>query len=133
MIYALDTNIVSYVVNGSVALAQKLRAVTAVGNKAVLPLMVYYETKRGLLSSKATAKMQKLDTLCMQLAIPKLTQADMNTAANIYTERRRIGRPIDDADLLIAAQCITNGYTLVTNNTKHFEGIDGLKFVNWVE
>jgi len=39
---------------------------------------------------------------------------------------------IEDADLLIAAQSLNRGYTLVTNNLKHFEGIDGLKLINWV-
>jgi len=36
-----------------------------------------------------------------------------------------------DADIFIAAHCIVNDYTLVTDNTGDFERIDGLKFVNW--
>jgi len=39
---------------------------------------------------------------------------------------------IEDADLLIAVQCILNGYTLVTNNVKHFKDIDGLVIENWI-
>ena len=52
-----------------------------------------------------------------------------NTAYGIY----RNGQPFDDVDLMIAAFCITNDYTLVTNDTRHFEHINGLKFINWRE
>jgi tRNA(fMet)-specific endonuclease VapC len=38
---------------------------------------------------------------------------------------------IGDADILIAAYCLVNDYTLVTNNTNDFNRIDGLKLVNW--
>ncbi len=54
-------------------------------------------------------------------------------AARIYAEHRRQGNPIEDADLFIAAYCIANSYTLVTNNTKHFENIDELHMANWAK
>jgi len=63
MIYALDTNTISHVVNGNIALADKLESVTSSGNKVVIPLMVYYEARRGLSANKATAKMRLFDTL----------------------------------------------------------------------
>jgi len=57
----------------------------------------------------------------------------MDMAADIYAIRKRLGQPIEAADLLIAAQCLSHGYTLVTNNTRHFEGISGLRLDNWVK
>jgi predicted nucleic acid-binding protein len=37
-----------------------------------------------------------------------------------------------DADIFIAAHCIINGYTLVTDNTSDFQRIGcGIKIVNW--
>ncbi|MCL2054552.1 MAG: PIN domain-containing protein [Oscillospiraceae bacterium] len=131
MIYALDTNIISYVLNGNADLAEKLNAVTQSESKVIIPLMVYYEVRRGLLANGATAKTRLFDNLCTRLGIHNLTKADMNTAAAIYADRKRKGAPIDDSDLLIAAQCSANGYTLVTHNTKHFEGIGGLTIVDW--
>ena len=132
MTFALDTNIISYVINGNTALASNLESVTQSGDIVVIPLMVYYEAKRGLLANNATAKMQVFDKLCLQLNIQDLTVSDMNTAAAIYADRKSKGKMIDDSDLLIAAQCATQGYTLVTHNTKHFEDIDGLQVVDWV-
>jgi predicted nucleic acid-binding protein len=132
MIFALDTNIISYVLNGNLDLAEKLESVTKSGDNIVIPLMVYYEVKRGLLANNATAKMKVFDKLCLRIYIHNLTIFDMNTAASIYADRKSKGRVIDDSDLLIAAQCVTQGYTLVTHNTKHFEDIDGLLVVDWV-
>jgi len=133
MIYALDTNIISYVLNGDAVIAGKLNAATQSNVEIIIPLMVYYESRRGLLANNATKKIQVFEKLCKQLSIIDLTAADMDTAATIYAERKRNGKPIDDGDLLIAAQCVTKNYTLITNNVKHFKDIDGLLFENWLD
>jgi len=57
----------------------------------------------------------------------------LDIAANIYANKKHHGNLIEDADILIAASCIAHGYTLVTNNERHFAGIDGLCVVNWVK
>jgi tRNA(fMet)-specific endonuclease VapC len=44
----------------------------------------------------------------------------------------RQGTPIGDFDALIAAHALTLDLTLVTNNTKHFSRVDGLRMDNWV-
>jgi predicted nucleic acid-binding protein len=36
-------------------------------------------------------------------------------------------------DVLIAASAITNRYTVVTANIRHFSRIKGLQFENWLE
>ena len=54
-------------------------------------------------------------------------------AACLYGDTRKAGTTIDDADLIIAAYCLIRGYTLVTDNTRHFEQIRGLQIVNWIE
>jgi predicted nucleic acid-binding protein len=50
----------------------------------------------------------------------------------IYIRLRKSGIIIDDADILIAAYCIQNNYTLVSNNMKHFEGMENLQVENWI-
>ena len=132
MIYALDTNIISYILNGNTVLNDKLNAVIKSGSKVVLPLMVYYEVRRGLLANNAANKLHLFSNLCARLKINNLTISDMNKAADIYAKRKLAGTMIDDSDLLIAAQCVINNYTLITNNEKHFKGIDGLNTENWI-
>jgi predicted nucleic acid-binding protein len=41
------------------------------------------------------------------------------------------GNRLDDFDLIIASCAMAHNLTLVTNNTKHFQRIDGLKLANW--
>jgi len=45
-------------------------------------------------------------------------------------QRQRAGRPIDTADAQIAAIALAAQLTLVTRNTKDFEGIEGLDVFN---
>jgi predicted nucleic acid-binding protein len=49
-------------------------------------------------------------------------------AAVIFRSAQRAGRSIEQNDALVAATCISRGCSaLVTRNTRHFEGIRGLK------
>ena len=45
---------------------------------------------------------------------------------------RKVGKPMhDEFDLLIGVTSIENKLTLVTDNTKDFERLDGIKLENW--
>ena len=131
MTYALDTNIVSYILRGNSTVIQRMIRESELENIIVIPLIVYYEIKRGLVSSGATVKLDAFESLCANFDVNNMNTHDMDTAATIYAENKRKGSPAEDTALLIAADCIANGYTLVTNNVKHFEHTDGLRFVNW--
>ncbi len=45
---------------------------------------------------------------------------------------RKLGTPISEIDLLLGCQALALDATFVTNNTKEFERIEGLKLENWV-
>lgn len=47
--------------------------------------------------------------------------------AHLRGSQRRKGRPVGDFDLLIAASALRHHLTLLTNNRRHFEGIEGLR------
>ena len=55
----------------------------------------------------------------------------MFKSAEIYAVLRKKGIIVDDIDILIAGICIANDLTLVTNNEKHYNSIEGLKIENW--
>jgi len=40
---------------------------------------------------------------------------------------------IDEFDIVIAGQAISEGLTVVTDNIKHFNRIPGLKIEDWME
>lgn len=43
-----------------------------------------------------------------------------------------IGAPIGAFDTLMAAHALSLGLVVVTNNTKHFSRVPGLKLENWI-
>ncbi len=132
MIYALDSNIVSYFLKKDSAVRAKVLAATKRNNGLVMPAVVCFEVKRWLLERGAINKEADFKVLCQSVPLGEFDRRVWDLAAAIYVQARKKGKPIDDdADLLIAAFCIVNGYTLVTNNIRHFENIDGLSLVNW--
>ena len=46
---------------------------------------------------------------------------------------RASGQMIEEFDMMIAGQAISEGLTVVTDNLKHFGRIEGLHVENWVE
>jgi predicted nucleic acid-binding protein len=61
----------------------------------------------------------------------ELLRQDWDTAADLWAQRHRQGKPIQDADLLIAVAALKTGACLVTNNTRHFDGL-GVIVDNWM-
>jgi len=133
MIYAFDTNIVSYLMRGDKRVTTRWLDERRRGNKAIIPIITYYEVKRGLLAVNATKKLKGFEELCAVLGVEDFDCDDANTASRIYAELKSKGRMSEDSDILIAAQVVSRGYTLVTNNIKHFESINGLILENWVD
>ena len=56
-------------------------------------------------------------------------------ALDIYAKEkarlRKIGTPVDDFDLLIGATAIAHDLTMVTNNIKHFDRLEGICLEDW--
>lgn len=131
MIYALDTNIISYVLKDDESVINRYRQESINGNEYVMPIIVFYEIERWLLELGAKNKQAMFEEMCKTIPLGEFDKNVWIKAAELYVQTRKIGKPTGDADLLIAAYCIINDYTLVTNNTKDFERIDGVKLVNW--
>jgi predicted nucleic acid-binding protein len=101
------------------------------GHECIIPPVAYYEIKRGLLATNASARAREFDLLCNEFEVGVMNTHTWDEASRLYAFHRKKGQSLEDADLFIAAFCLVNGYTLVTNNTKHFKDISGLRFTNW--
>ena len=133
MIYALDTNTISYLLKDNDPVCSKYDNAIDKDDTFIIPIVVYYEVLRGLMANDAKKQMGLFEDLCSQMDILEFTLEDANAASRIYAYRKNNGLSVGDADILIAAQCIARGYALVTNNTKHFEGIEGLQLEDWTK
>ena len=129
--FALDTNVVSYLLKNDERLFHMFDAETDKGNVFVIPPVVYYEIKRGLLAVNAINQLKLFDALCRRLYVGSMVIAEWDAAAKIYADLRQQGKPIEDADIFIAAFCLIGGYALVTRNAKHFIRIEGLEVISW--
>ena len=131
MIYALDSNIISYLLKKDQQIIDKYNEENANGNSFIIPPVVYYEINRGLTAIGATAKIQRFNYLCSELGVGDMDIRIWTEAVKIYVGLIKRGNLIEDADIFIAAYCIINNYTLVTNNLEHFARINNLNYTNW--
>jgi predicted nucleic acid-binding protein len=56
-----------------------------------------------------------------------VTISTMHRFARIRHDLRRVGRRLEDTDLLIAATALEHDLTLVTRNVNHFVRVPGLR------
>ena len=133
MIYALDTNIISYMLRKDAAVIARYRQEADLGHEfAILPI-VHYEIERWLLAQNYKKMLIQFNLLCQAAEQVEFDQQVWRQAALIYAALSQSGELIDDADIFIASFCLVHGYSLVTNNTRHFTRINGLHIVKWIE
>ena len=131
MTYTLDTNIVSYFIQNNVGIMTKIREVMIANNSIVISPVTYYEIKRGFKHKAAPKKELAFARMCTLYPIGEMSLPIWEQAADIYAACRKTGVTVEDSDILIGAFSIANGYTLVTNNARHFNSMNGLKFIVW--
>jgi tRNA(fMet)-specific endonuclease VapC len=136
MMYLLDTNIVSYFLRGaSPALNQRI--LNSAPDEITISIISAGELRYGLsrlLPSRRAAQLaHQLDGLLTAVAVLALpTEAAQHYGA-ARSKLEAAGTPIGGNDLWIAAHALSQDLTLVTNNTREFERVPGLKLENWAQ
>ena len=133
MIYALDSDIISYMLKGDRDVQSNFNDLIDNNNFYSIPPLVYYEIKRGLTTKKAYRKLQDFSDLYSDSIKGEMTLEVWQKAVEIYCRLKSQGRIIGDGDIFIAAFCLINDYVLVTNNIKHFGNIEELKITTLVD
>ena len=131
MRYLLDTNVVSDLVrNPQGKVAQHIRKVGEA--RVFTSIIVAAELRYGAAKRRSPRLSAQLETVLGALEVlPFETPADAAYGL-LRTQLEQAGRPIGANDLLIAAQAIALGYTLVTDNEKEFARIEDLPRENWL-
>jgi tRNA(fMet)-specific endonuclease VapC len=84
--------------------------------------------------SKAAAQLEsRLDELLAHLVVLPLNIGVGKVYGELFTKLESTGQVIGANDLWIAAHAKAVDVTLVTNNTREFERVKGLKLENWSE
>src|ERR1700756_2439391 len=132
MRYLLDTNIVSDLVRHPQG--RIFEHIREVGEAQVCTSIIVAAELRYRAAKKGSPRLKaQLEAILGALDVVPF-EAPADTAYGlIRTRLEEIGRPIGGNDLLIAAQAVALGYTIVTDNDREFARIDGLLRENWVE
>jgi len=129
----LDTDILSAIMRQNPAVLPKAREYLAEQGQFTFSIITRYEILRGLKAKGASAQITVFDNFCTNNIILSLTNEVIVKAADIYADLRGRGVLIGDADILIAASALVQGWAVVTNNEKHFQRIPDLMVFNWLK
>jgi len=127
-----DTDILSAIMrsNDSVLL-NNARNYLSVHGKLTISIITRYEILRGLKAKQANRQLTAFEQFCDRCSILPITDDVIVKAADIYAVLKQKGMLIGDADILIAASALINGFGVVTNNEEHFKRIPLLRVENW--
>ena len=130
--YLLDTNICIFIIKKKpIEVINKLRKLII--EDVGISTITISEMEYGV--SKSNRKEENKFSLAEFLAPFEIVHYDDNAAKHygeIRAELEKQGNIIGGMDLLLAAQALASNAILVTNNTKEFKRINGLKIEDWV-
>lgn len=131
MRYLLDTNIVSDLVrNPQGKVAQHIRKVGEA--QICTSIIVAAELRYGAAKKGSPRLSAQLEAVLGALEVlPFETPADA-AYGRLRTRLAQAGRPIGGNDLLIAAQSLALGHTIVTDSQKEFARVEDLPHENWL-
>jgi tRNA(fMet)-specific endonuclease VapC len=134
--FLLDTSIcVAATRDRPIRVREHLAHKVAIGATVSISIIVLFELWYGVERSAAerrAANETRLDRfLAGKLRILDVDSADARRAALIRAKLQAMGKPIGAYDLLIAAQAVERGMTLVTSNLADFRRVDGLICEDW--
>lgn len=128
----LDTNICIYMIKNKPPEVRKHFERFVPGDIAISSITVA-ELQYGVEKSAAREKNAlALEAFLLPLEIAPFDMESALAYGKIRAKLERQGTPVGGMDMLIAAQAIAQGLTLITHNLKEFARIPGLRYETWV-
>jgi len=125
--YLLDTNIIIAWFQGEIAIADKIEKAGEVFIPIIAVGELYYGAAFSMNVQKNIKEIEKLISKYNVLLIDEDTSIHYG---NIKTALRKIGKPIPENDIWIAAIALRYGLIVVTRDN-HFKLIDTIGLQNW--
>jgi len=132
--YLLDTNAVIALLRDEPAIFRKrLRRAVSRGAALAVSSIVLYELWYGV--ARSARRRENAERLRVFLSggieVSAFDEEDAKTAGELRATLEGAGTPIGPYDLLIAAQALRTGATLVTANLAEFTRVPGLQWQDW--
>ncbi len=134
--YLLDTNILIDFVDGVPAVVEHVLQVGT--QRCCMSVISLHELYFGAYLAKEKKQeyyekeIQKIDLLLNYFTVLSLKTTGEAYGRLKYALRKK-GKPVDEFDMVIAGHAISEGLTIVTDNTKHFENMPDVMVENWME
>lgn len=133
MRYMLDTNICIYAIKHKPAQVFS-RLQEHDPSEICISSVTYAELVHGVEKSQAIEKNRlALALLLSNIEVISFDSPAAESYGKIRADLEKRGTPIGPLDMMIAGHALSLGYTVVTNNTKEFKRVNGLRLENWAE
>jgi len=130
MKYILDTDTLIYFLKGETHVVKNMLQIesTAIHTS----IISHSELMFGAYNSTHVDKnLKKISRFLNSISILPYDENASTLFGKLKAKLKIQGNLIADMDLMIASICLSQKATLVTNNSRHFERIPRLKFINW--
>ena len=129
--YLLDTNIIVFLLRGQMGIRDSIERIGI--DQCHISEITYAELLYGAECSSDPAK----NTALVDRVLEDINMIPISNSLKVFAKcrahLRKIGKIVDDADILIGATAIDNKFIMVTENIKHFENLPGITLENWVK
>lgn len=132
MLYMLDTNICAYIIRNKPEYIKEKLQIIEKNHEIALSSIVVSELLYGAKKKKSIKLSKIVNSFIDNFIIYDFDRIAANEYAVIRNTLEKQGNIIGSNDLFIAAHAKSLNAVLVTNNTKEFERVSGLKTENWV-
>jgi tRNA(fMet)-specific endonuclease VapC len=129
----IDTNVAIAALNSRPPQVVERLAEALMRGPVALPAVSLHELWYGAAKSARVAEnVMRIETfLSAEIVVLPFDAEDAREAGFIRAHLKPLGIPIGNYDVLIAAQALRRGLTLVTANVAEFDRVPGLIVVNW--
>ena len=125
----LDSNILVFCIKALEPVTSRFLAANP--HEVAIPSVAAYELEYGTLKSSGPRRRAILSEMLAKLDEIPFDREAAHETARIRIELERTGNTIGPLDLMIAGTALSRGAVLVTNNTKEFSRVKGLRLEDW--
>jgi tRNA(fMet)-specific endonuclease VapC len=127
--FMLDTDMVSWALRGRGPVGACVLAHRP--SQICISSITLAELRFGADAKASRALHRLIDAFVRPIDVLPFDQAAADKFGVVAAQLARKGEPMGTFDTLIAAHALACAVTLVSNNTKHFQRVAGLKLANW--
>jgi tRNA(fMet)-specific endonuclease VapC len=132
--YLLDTNAaIAWIRDRPVVVRGKMRQATSEGASISISTIALFQLWYGV--DRSERRRENTERLRIFLSgaidVAPFEEGDATVAGELRAALEKAGTPIGPYDLLIAAQAVRSGATLVTANVSEFARVPGLTWQDW--